>query len=94
MHVFKPMFGARFARWMVYISKKLCPKLLNFFVEASLSETSVYAKFQIEIGKHHFSKTWSALQGSFLAETNLGRGPIRFIALPGCYVLSICKKQD
>ena len=101
MHVFKPIFRTRFARWMVYISMRLCLKLLNFFVQASLSEISVYAKFQIEIRKHDFSKTWGPLQGSignryiehFLAETNLSRYPICFSALPGCYVLSIYKNK-
>ena len=41
--------------WKLRISKILCPKVLNFFMQASLAVMFIWTKFQVKIQKYGFA---------------------------------------
>jgi len=71
--------------WKTHNSKRLCLKLLNFFMKASLVETVIRVKFQVEIQKYDFAEKMESCRENLLKIIYLAnkkpmwRIPLRFL---------------
>jgi hypothetical protein len=66
MHVLYTIDGKPPISWKIHNSKRLCLKLLKFFVNASLVETFIRANFQVEIKKYDFAGKLGSCRNNLL----------------------------